>query len=57
MKNGKRPTREQRKTLLENGYDPAAWLIVKDTPTEMLLVSRNDKAETVSVKKTENFEF
>ena len=56
MKHGKKPTYEQRKLLLENGYDPAAWLVVKDMPAEMVIVSRNDDTATVTVKKIENFE-
>lgn len=40
MKNGKKPTLAQRKFLQENGLDPGKWLIVKDTPEEMDVVSR-----------------
>lgn len=52
MKNGKKATREQRKLLLEKGYDASEWLVVKDTPREMVLVSR-DKRDTITVKKFE----
>lgn len=50
MKNGKTATRAQRKLLLENGFDPLAWLVVKDTPREMVLVNR-EKQDTVTIAK------
>lgn len=53
MKHGKKPTVGQMKMLLKNGYDPNAWLVVKDKPDEMVIVSRANSAETASVKKTE----
>lgn len=40
MKNGKKPTLAQKKFLQENGLAPEKWLIVKDTPGEMEVVSR-----------------
>ena len=40
MKNGKKPTLAQKKMLKENGMVPENWLIVKDTPVEMVVVSR-----------------
>lgn len=40
MKNGKKPTLAQKKLLQENGLAPEKWLIVKDTPGEMEVVSR-----------------
>lgn len=41
MKNGKRPTYEQRKVLAYYGLDAHDWLVSKDTPTEMVLVHRH----------------
>ena len=41
MKQGKKPTREQRKLLLKWKLDTYSWLVVKDTPTEMVLVHKN----------------
>lgn len=41
MKHGKKPTREQRKLLQQWNLDTYNWLVVKDTPTEMVLVHRN----------------
>lgn len=40
MKNGKKPTLAQKKFLQENGLASEKWLIVKDTPEEMEVVSR-----------------
>lgn len=40
MKNGKKPTREQRKLLQKWKLDPAMWLVVKNTPDRMELVHR-----------------
>ena len=41
MKNGKNPTREQKKLMVKWKLDPTSWLVVKDTPTEMHLVHRH----------------
>lgn len=40
MKHGKKLTREQRKLIQAKGLDPLNYLVVKDTPTEMVLVHR-----------------
>lgn len=40
MKNGKKPTLAQKKFLKEKGLVPENWLIVKDTPVELVAVSR-----------------
>ena len=40
MKHGKKPTYEQRKLIQRFGLDSHDWLVVKDTPTEMVLVNR-----------------
>lgn len=40
MKNGKKPTLAQKKFLQENGLAPEKWMIVKDTPEKMEVVSR-----------------
>lgn len=40
MKNGKRPTREQRKLMEKRKLDSSLWLVVKDTPERMELVHR-----------------
>lgn len=40
MKHGKKPTVAQRKFIKVNGLNSENWLVVKDTPTEMILVHR-----------------
>ena len=35
MKNGKNPTREQRKLMQKWKLDSSMWLVVKDTPEKM----------------------
>ena len=51
MKNGKKPTREQRKVIERWGFDAHNWFVVKDTTTEMLIVHRHsDKTQRVIPK-------
>lgn len=45
MKNGKKPTVAQRNFMTEQGVNFKSWLVVKDTPQEMVLVSRNVKGK------------
>ena len=40
MKHGKTPTRSQKKTLEGLRLNPADWLVVKDTPSELVIVNR-----------------
>lgn len=40
MKNGKKPTREQRKAIQKWGLNTTDWLVVKDTPEALTLVHR-----------------
>jgi hypothetical protein len=48
MKHGKKPTYEQRKLIKDAGLDSHDWLVVKDTPTEMILVHRHvDTTRTI----------
>ena len=51
MKNGKKPTREQRKLLQKWKLDTYNWLVVKDTPTEMVLVHRHSDSTTKIIPK------
>ena len=51
MKNGKKPTYEQRKIIQRwklNTYD---WLVVKDTSTELVLVNRYSDKTTRTIPK------
>ena len=40
MKNGKKPTREQRKFLEKKGIDSRSVLIERDMPNEMVIIDR-----------------
>lgn len=40
MKHGVKPTYVQRKLIQHVGLDSYEWLVVKDTPTELVLVNR-----------------
>ena len=40
MRNGRKPTRKQKIRLGRVGFSPENWLIVKDTPVELVVVSR-----------------
>jgi hypothetical protein len=40
VKHGKRPSREQKAILQRFGFDPADWLISKNTGEEMVIVCR-----------------
>ena len=55
MKNGKKPTLAQKKLLQDNGLDSENRLIVKDTPEEMVIVSRiglqRRSGKTKTIKK------
>ena len=47
MKNGKKPTLAQKKFLQGKGLVPENWLIVKDTPVELVVVlKRTGKTRT-----------
>ncbi|WP_445506731.1 DUF6906 family protein [Niallia sp. 03190] len=41
MKQGKRPTKNQKKMIIEAGLHPAHWLIVKNQDHRMELVHRD----------------
>lgn len=40
MKQGKNPTREQKRLIDSKGLYSSDWLVSKDTPTELVLVHR-----------------
>lgn len=54
MKNGKKPTVQQRKLIQSKGLDPAVWLVVKDQPEQMELVHRYSDKTTRIIPKGEN---
>lgn len=51
MKNGKKPTVNQRKLMTKWKLDWTMWLVVKDTPEYMLLVHRHFDRVTKKIPK------
>lgn len=52
MKHGKRPTVRQCKAIQKAGFDPAEYLVVKDTPENLVIVNRTDNtAHTIHKEK------
>lgn len=41
MKNGKVPTLEQKKIMKAHGLNPDSWLVVKNLPGSLTIVSRS----------------
>ena len=41
MKQGKRPTREQKIILKRFGFEPSDWLVCKNTSTELVIACRH----------------
>lgn len=52
MKNGKLPTLRQKKILKSHGLNPNAWLVVKDLPETMEVVSRATLKKISGKKRT-----
>lgn len=49
MKHGKNPTVAQCKLMEKHFLHPRDWLVVKDTPTEMVLLNRySDSTKVIS---------
>ena len=54
MKNGKKPTRNQRKFIQANGLNAENWMVMKDAPNRMELVHRfSDKTTRMIHKENE----
>lgn len=51
MKQGKKPTYEQRKVIEALGLDAHDWLVSKDTPREMVLVHRHLEVKVRTILK------
>ena len=51
MKNGRKPTYEQRKLIQGAGLDSYEWLVVKDTSTELVVVYRHTEKTTRTIYK------
>lgn len=52
MKNGKAPTRQKKSFMKSKGLVPENWLVVKDLPEKMEVVSRNELKKINSKKRT-----
>lgn len=52
MKHGVKPTRSQRLFLKSRRLNSENWLVVKDTPTEMVLVHKHFDNKTRTIYKT-----
>lgn len=52
MKNGKAPTREQKKIMKAHGLVPENWLVVKNLPDSLVIVSRVSLKKVGSKPKT-----
>lgn len=53
MKNGKRPTLENKKIIKSHGLDPCEWLVVKDLPNSLEIVNRKElKKNVIGRRKT-----
>lgn len=39
-KHGKKPTRQQKKMISENGKNPQNWLVERETPQELVIIHR-----------------
>ena len=51
MKHGKKPTVAQMKMMVKWRLDPTMWLVVKDTPKQMVLVHRHSDKTTKIIPK------
>lgn len=51
MKHGKKPTAQQRKMIERAKSDPHMWLVIKDTPEELVLVHRHYERQTKRIPK------
>lgn len=57
MKNGKIPTRKQRKVMTDHGFNPEKWLVVKDCADGLEIVSRISLKKYGSVAKTKVLQY
>ena len=56
MKHGVKPTRNQRIFLKSKRLNSENWLVVKDTPTEMVLVHKHFDNKTRTIRKEKYYE-
>ncbi|EJL29986.1 hypothetical protein [Brevibacillus sp. BC25] len=50
MKQGKRPSRQQKEELEARNLNPANWLVERDSTTELVLINRFS-GKTRTIKK------
>ena len=55
MKNGKRPTLQQKLIMRSHGLQPDNWLVVKNTTEYMEVVSRMSLKRLEAKQRPENF--
>ena len=51
IKHGKKPTREQRKTIQKANLNSADWMVERDTPEKLVLVHRHSDKTTRTIHK------
>lgn len=51
MKHGKKPTRSQRIFIKSKRLNPENWMVVKDTPEEMVLVHKHFDTNVRRIRK------
>lgn len=56
MKHGKKPTREQKKLMIQKKLNPADWLVERDTPEKMVLVHRHFDSTKREIHKENNYD-
>lgn len=56
LKNGKKPTVRQCELMKQWRLDPSAWLVVKDTSEEMVIVHRHSDKTTKTIPKGNTYE-
>ena len=55
MKNGKRPTRAQKKLMSQYKLNYENWLVIKDTPEQMTVVHRYSNQTRVIPKEDKRY--
>lgn len=51
MPHGKKLTREMRKLVIENGYDPLYYFYLKNTKEELVICKKDSPKEIHSIRK------
>ena len=51
IKNGKKPTKNQSSLMTQWGLNYRDWLVVKDTPEQMVVVHRHSDKTTRTIPK------